>query len=80
MQELGAGVGRQELAGRSWLAGVGGTGCTDGAGCRAGCTKTDISSVAYKTPCIFYREGMILGVVMILGVGEPIQLTTWLNL
>ena len=79
MQEL-AGVGRQELgaltalAGRSWLAGVGGTGCTDGAGCRAGCTKTDISSVAYKTPCIFYREGMILG------VGEPIQLTTWLNL
>ena len=75
MQEL-AGVGRQELgaltalAGRSWLHWVAG----------AGCTKTDISSVAYKTPCIFYREGMILGVVMILGVGEPIQLTTWLNL
>jgi len=75
VQEL-AGVGRQELgaltalAGRSWLHWVAG----------AGCTKTDISSVAYKTPCIFYREGMILGVVMILGVGEPIQLTTWLNL
>ena len=69
MQEL-AGVGRQELgaltalAGRSWLHWVAG----------AGCTKTDISSVAYKTPCIFYREGMILG------VGEPIQLITWLNL
>ena len=75
MQEL-AGVGRQELgaltalAGRSWLHWVAG----------AGCTKTDISSVAYKTPCIFYREGMILGVVMILGVGKPIQLITWLNL
>ena len=69
MQEL-AGVGRQELgaltalAGRSWLHWV----------AVAECTKTDISSVAYKTPCIFYREGTILG------VGEPIQLTTWLNL
>ena len=69
MQEL-AGVGRQELgaltalAGRSWLHWVAG----------AGCTKTDISSVAYKTPCIFYREGMILGVGTILGVGKPIQL------
>ena len=25
-------------------------------------TNTDISSLPYKTPCIFYREGMILPV------------------
>ena len=36
-----------------------------GAGCRlpsveCGLTDTDISSVAYKTPCNNYREGMIL--------------------
>ena len=64
-------VGWQELA--ALAAGVGRAGCRSWVA-GAGCTKTDISSVAYKTPCIFYREGMILG------VGEPIQLTTWLNL
>ena len=79
---LAAGLGGrrwlQELA-AGWVAGVGCTGCRSWlhwlqVGWQELAAKTDISSVAYKTPCIFYREGMILGVV------KPIQLTTWLNL